>query len=114
MSNLTYDRQSQTLECLTFGGPPTDFIWSKDNVQIDLLSSKKYIATQEVINLMTAMYTNKLIISDKSKADSGSYKCEVVNALNRDSAQLTISGNDYLHIVPCIIIVPCIKALIFI
>ncbi len=97
MSNLTYDRLTQTLECNTLGGPATDLIWTKDNVQIDLPSMGKYIFSQEVIDPVTAVYRNKLRISDKAKVDSGTYKCIAKNMLSEDSFPITISGTRTIY-----------------
>ena len=97
MSSLTYDRQTQTLECLTLGGPPTNLIWSKDNVQLNFFGSEKYSLSQIVIDPLTSLYNNKLKIFNKSKVDSGTYKCSVTNAISEDSVQYTISGNKNLY-----------------
>ncbi len=102
VSNLTYDRLTQTLECNTTGGPATNLIWSKDNVQIDLPSMGKYIFSQEVIDPLTAVYRNKLRIYDKGKLDSGTYECIAKNILSEDSFQIIISG-----ILNCYIINTC-------
>ncbi len=97
VSSLTYDRQTQTLECLTLGGPPTNLIWSKDNVQLNFFGSEKYSLSQIVIDPLTSLYNNKLKIFNKSKVDSGTYKCSVTNAISEDSVQYTISGNKNLY-----------------
>ena len=90
-----------TLTCDTVGAPPTEVSWSKDGVEIDLLSDRnKYTLEQVLINRDTAHYRNVLIIIDDGDNLVGRYSCEVPQYLpDSQSNSVELKG----EILPCIL-----------
>ena len=67
-----------TLTCTTTGAPPSDIVWSKDGVKIDICSNtSKYSLEQVCINRTTAEYKSVLTINDVGDNIVGNYSCSV-------------------------------------
>ena len=74
--NYTETELTLTLNCTSFGLPPTTVTWIKDGVKMS--SVDKYIFSQRVVSVDNIVYENVLIINGKSGCDvQGSYVCSV-------------------------------------
>ena len=82
VTDLTFNRQSNSLTCTSTGGPATNVTWRKDGVIITL--SATYQQTQIVTDNSTATYQTVLTI-DPSVGIVGAYNCTVENARGRSS-----------------------------
>ena len=73
--SFKYNRTTQTITCTSTGGPATDVIWSKDNVNISMASNEGgiYEHSQIILNTNSANYENRLRIVDKSSKAAGTY-----------------------------------------
>ena len=91
--SVQYDRTGQTITCTSTGGPATDVIWSKDNVNIRLTMGGLYEHSQIIINTTSATYENRLRIVDKSSEAAGNYTCKVTNLRGSMNGSLYIQGN---------------------
>ena len=91
--SVQYDRTSQTITCTSTGGPATDVIWSKDNVNIRLTMGGLYEHSQIIITTSRATYENRLRIVDKSSEAAGNYTCQVTNSRGGMNGSLYIQGN---------------------
>ena len=90
---LTYDNQSRTLTCTSYGGPATTVTWRRDGELITLNAT--YQQTQIVTNSSTATYQTVLTI-DPSVVIVGAYNCSVENARGRSSYRVIISDDGEL------------------
>ena len=78
--------------CTSIGGPATDVLWSKDNINISMAANEGlYEYSQIVINTTSATYENRLRIVDKSSKTAGTY--EVTNPRGSTNESLYIHGN---------------------
>ena len=96
--SVQYDRVCQTITCTLTGGPATDVIWSKDNVNIRLTMEGLYEHSQIIINTTSAIYENRLRIVDKSSEAAGNYTCQVTNSRGGMNGSLYIQGN---YVISC-------------
>ena len=99
--SIQYDKTSQTITCASTGGPATDVTWSKDNENIRLSMGGLYEHSQIIINTTTAIYENRLRISDKSSGVAGNYTCQVKNSKGSINESLYIQGNYYVYYDRC-------------
>ena len=84
---------SQTIVCVSTGGPATSVIWLKDDILVNL---EHYVNSQLIIDSTTATYENRLQIINKTSNAAGNYSCHVSN-LNGESIQsLYIKGMDII------------------
>ena len=88
---VTYERSSQTIICVSRGGPATSVTWYLDGFPI-LVDGNTYRISQIVTDTSTATYRNQLTIVAKSAALSGNYTCSVGNTRGKAAASLVISG----------------------
>ena len=88
--SFTYDRGTNTLLCLSTGGPATLLLWFKDD---KFLSSDgvNYEESQIVLDTGVATYLNKLTILQRSDMYS-SYECFVVNPKGFAAEQVRVLG----------------------
>ena len=91
--SVQYDRTSQTITCTSTGGPATDVIWLKNNINITLTMGGLYEHSQIIINKTTAIYENRLRIVDKSSEAAGTYTCSIINSRGGMNESLYIQGN---------------------
>ena len=92
--SLNYDRTTQTITCTSTGGPATDVIWSKDKLDISIVTNEGvvYEYSQIVLNTTSATYENRLRIVDKSSKATGTYTCEVTNPRGSTNESLYTQG----------------------
>ena len=88
--SFTYDRGTNTLLCLSTGGPATLLLWAKDD---KVLSSDgvNYEESQIVLDTGVATYSNKLTILQRNDV-YGLYECFVVNTKGIATRQVRVSG----------------------
>ena len=87
---------TQTIICISTGGPATHVVWSKDDVNIRTASNEDlYEHSQIIINTTSATYENRLRIIDKSSEAAGTYTCEITNSRGVMNGSLYIQGNYY-------------------
>ncbi len=89
--SFTYERMSQTLSCVSTGGPATSVLWSRDNVTLPVDGSS-YEQSQIILDTGLATYDSKLTIKLSSNQTYGLYRCQVSNIKGMDSAVLRVSG----------------------
>ena len=92
--SLKYNRTTQTITCTSTGGPATDVIWSKDNVNISMISNEGVVHehSQIILNTASATYENRLRIIDKSSKAAGIYTCQVTNLRGSTNESLYTQG----------------------
>ena len=96
ITSLGYNKMTQTIICISTGGPATHVVWSKDDINIRTASNKDlYEHSQIIINTTSATYENRLRIVDKSSEAAGTYTCEVTNTRGGIKESLYIQGNYY-------------------
>ena len=80
---VTYDFNTQTLTCISTGGPATTVTWTRDSTTVTQ-------GTQTVLNNpVTAQYTHTLTVTT-----AGQYTCTVSNNKpSSDSASTTVAGS---------------------
>lgn len=65
--SIRYNRTTQTVTCISTGGPATNVMWSRDSIKINMASNKEiYEFSQIIVNTSSATYENRLRIIDKS------------------------------------------------
>ena len=63
--SVVYNRTTKMIMCTSTGGPATDVLWSKDNVNISMAANEGlYEYSQIIINTTSATYENRLKIVD--------------------------------------------------
>ena len=79
---MTYDPSTQTLTCISTGGPATTVTWTRDSTTVTQ-------GTQTVLNdPETAQYTHTLTVTTE-----GVYTCTVTNNKpSSTSASITVAG----------------------
>ena len=77
IKSLHYKRFSQTIVCVSTGGPATSVIWLKDDV---LVNFENYVTSQVIVDLTNVTYENRLEIVNKSSNSAGNYSCQVSNS----------------------------------
>ena len=97
MVSIMYNKTIQTITCISIGGPATDVMWSKDNVNISVSPfGSIYEHSQIVLNTNSSTYENRLRIIDKSSKVDGTYTCEVSNLRGSVNESLYVQGNQFL------------------
>ena len=92
--SIQYDKTSQTITCISTGGPATDVTWYKDNAQVMIPNEGgTYNHSQIITDTTSATYENRLRIVDKSSEAAGNYTCEVTNLRGSMNGSLYIQGN---------------------
>ena len=77
---------SLTLSCTSRGSPPDTFTWRKDNgpvLQSTSITAVDYTRT-------SAVFRADYSINSATTSDSGTYTCNVTNAIRSDSATITV------------------------
>ena len=95
--SINFERTTQTILCISTGGPATHVTWSKDNINISTsMACNKfkglYEQSQIITDTVSATYENRLRIVDKSSEAAGTYTCEVRNPRGSMNATLYIQG----------------------
>ena len=85
--DLTYDPNTQTLSCVSTGGPATTVQWTRDSIPVTEGT------TETVLNdPVAARYTHTLTVTGIL---SGLYTCTVANIKpSTASASITVGGKD--------------------
>ena len=88
VSELTFDRESRTLNCTSTDGPATTVTWTKDGAVIT--PSTTYQQTQMIVDSVEGIYQNTLTIAQSVTGDNlyGLYSCMVENS--RGSSNRTL------------------------
>ena len=76
-----------TLSCTSRGSPPGTFTWRKDNDPTVLQSTS--ISAVNYTNTSAVFHANYSIAS-VTTSDSGTYTCNVTNAIGSDSITITV------------------------
>ena len=63
LRELSIQQPTFTLTCVTTGGPPTNVIWTRDNIEIDYNSNFTFSRT--VTNFTTSTYNNTLTVTGR-------------------------------------------------
>ena len=87
VTSLTFNDQSNSLTCISTGGPATTVTWRRDGVVITLNAT--YQQTQIVTNTTTSTYQTVLTI-DPSVGIVGTYNCTVENTRGRSSVTVVV------------------------
>ena len=74
-----------TLTCVTTGGPPTNAVWTRDNIEIDYESDHNFTFSRTVTNFTTSTYNNTLTVTGRYP---GQYNME---ASNRNTMKYIVS-----------------------
>ena len=81
--DLTYDPNTQTLTCISTGGPATTVQWTRDSTPVTEGTTETVLNDPE-----TGNYTHTLTVTT-----AGEYTCTVANNKpSNDSATITVSG----------------------
>ena len=95
VTSVNYNHYSNTLTCISTGGPATTVTWRRDGVVITLNAT--YQQTQALTNATTSTYQTVLAI-DPSVDQSdivGTYNCTVENARGESSETVVVPGELY-------------------
>lgn len=87
--SLYYERQNQTIVCISEGGPATTVLWTKDNT---IISPLDYSSSQIVTDRIKAIYENRFRIENKTLEKTGMYMCTVSNVRSSVREDLFIQG----------------------
>ena len=92
ITNLTYDKETHTLTCVSTGSPATTVSWVKDGVPLSIDGST-YQLTQTITDRVSSTYSNVLTVSETAPTGiAGTYTCTVSNDLGSESINLTVVG----------------------
>ena len=88
VTELTFDRESRTLNCTSTGGPATTVTWTKDGAVIT--PSTTHQQTQMIVDTVEGIIQNTLTIAQSVTGENlyGLYSCMVENS--RGSSNRTI------------------------
>jgi len=90
VSELTFDRESRTLNCTSTDGPATTVTWTKDGAVIT--PSTTYQQTQMIVDSVEGIYQNTLTIAQSVTGDNlyGLYSCTCMVENSRGSSNRTL------------------------
>ncbi len=92
VTDMRYEKSSQTVICTTTGGPVTTITWTKNGIPLPLDGST-YQSSQVILDTVSSRYENRLSFSGpKSDSLSGTYACQVANLRGTTSSQLAVTG----------------------
>ena len=91
ISNIVYEKTSQSIICTSTGGPATSVSWSRNNTPL-VVDGTIYQQLQVVMDTSTATYENRLSIVSKSASLSGVYMCSVGNSRGDTTSSLELTG----------------------
>ena len=92
IDELIYDKDTQTISCISIGGPISTVSWKKDNLFIDG-KDQRYDFSQQLLRSYNATYIiSKLTIISKTEAASGVYTCKIENVKGMDTSSVFVSG----------------------
>ena len=81
---------TQTLTCISTGGPATTVLWKRNGILINQMYLAQF---QRIIDAETSVYENVLCLGSKSPVNiTGKYSCLVSNARNRTEHSTTLHG----------------------
>ena len=93
VTDIRYERSSQTVICTSTGGPATTVTWRRSNATLTV-DQVTYQQSQVITNTSTATYENRLRLVKESPETYGVYTCTVSNLRGSDSsAPLRVTGN---------------------
>ncbi len=85
-----YLNDTFTLVCKTTNSPPTNVLWTKDGVPMNMTGTAHKL-TQIVIDRSRSTYKNYLEVEDSIDKLPGEYSCAVNNIFG-NSSEATITG----------------------
>ena len=91
ISELSYDKASESIICTSTGGPATTVTWTKDNVTLSI-DGTVYEHSQIITDTASATYENRLQFVTKREELSGTYECTIENSMSNDSSTLEVTG----------------------
>ena len=87
ITNFLFNHQSQTLTCISSGGPATTVSWMKNGRQIGT-DGAQFSQTQIVMQTSSTTYLNNLVF--RTFEIAGNYSCTVSNARGIASSMTSI------------------------
>ena len=92
-----HDSHTNTVNCISSGGPATYVYWSRNGKQINTAETQStYKLHQRISFTENATYENVLHIPEDSIENyNGTYKCLVSNSRGNSSSQTTLEGKQY-------------------
>ena len=92
IDELTYDKDTQTISCISIGGPVSSVTWKKDNLSIDE-KDQLYDFSQQLLQSYNSTYIiSRLTIITKTVDASGVYTCKIENAKGMDTSSVQVFG----------------------
>ena len=92
VTELTFDRESRTLNCTSTGGPATTVTWTKDGAVIT--PNTTHQQTQTIVDTVEGIYQNTLTIAQSVTGDNyGLYSCMVENSRGRSNRTIYSKNN---------------------
>ena len=80
-----------TLVCVTTDSPPTNLLWTKDDVPLSI-NGTTHTLTQTILDRRRSTYKNVLVIEDSVDRLPGEYSCAVSNLFGTSDKEI-ITGN---------------------
>ena len=92
ITNLTYQKESRTLSCVSTGSPATTVSWIKDGYPLTI-DGFIYYLNQTVIDRASSTYSNVLTVSEEGPGGiAGTYNCTVANEFGSQSSVVVAVG----------------------
>ena len=79
MMDLIFDKNQQSLSCISIHGPPTKHNWSKDG-QMLTIDGTIYSQRQTIVNASSSTYITTIFIRLEQPKIVGNYSCMVSNS----------------------------------
>ena len=90
---INYNKEHQLITCSSKGGPATTVSWTLNNNTISTDGQQtEFENSQIIIDSVSALYENRLKITNKTSAAAGVYRCVVSNPMGSLYAELDIQG----------------------
>ena len=102
VSSLTYDCGTRTLTCTSTGSPATTVTWTKGGVTLTV-DGTTYSMTQTMTDRGSSTYENVLTLPATGDI-SGTYGCQVENALGNSTTMTADVGKCLLYKTPHLIL----------
>ena len=101
ITSLVLNRDTNSLICISSGGPATKVIWMKNNLPL-FIDGIHYRHHQTVVDSESAVYINTLYNVDQTSL-VGTFTCTVENVRGRSTKSMLINGEN-LFMQPAIVI----------
>ena len=101
VTELTFDRESRTLNCNSIGGPATTVTWTKDGAVIT--PNTTHQQTQMIVDTVEGIYQNTLTIAQSVTGRDlyGLYSCMVENSRGSSNRTIYFYGKHNVTMSPC-------------